>query len=133
MLKLCIQCTFNVMHITSKLFQTYMSETVHPKLIHMPYTELVDMFMACLHTKSYTSSYKSSPATAIKQKQKKSFASASHYCTFYQKLISTEVAYFFLGPYRVKQHSSGTQSLSIDAQDIKRKLLLFSLKVIPID
>jgi hypothetical protein len=72
-----------------------MSETVHPKAIQMPYTELVDMFMACLHTKSYMSSYKSSPAIAIKQKQKKSFASTSHYCTFYQKLLTTKAAYFF--------------------------------------
>ena len=92
-----IQSTFNVLDITSKLFPTSMSQNVHPKPTQMPYTELVDMFMACLHTKSYMSSYNSSPATASKQKEKKSFAHPSHYCTFYQNLISTNVTYFFRG------------------------------------
>jgi len=93
-----IQSTFKVLDITSKLFPTGMSQTVHPKPTHMPYTELVDMLMACLHTKPYMSNYNSSPATAIKQKEKKkSFAHPSHYCTFYQNLISTNVTYFFRG------------------------------------
>lgn len=131
-----IQSTLNVLDITSKLCPTCMSETVHPKPTYMPDTELTDMFMVCFHTKSYMSRYKHSPATAIKQKQKKSYAPPSHYCTFYKL---SKICILFprsvriLGSYRIKHHKSGTQSLSTDAQDIKRKLLLFSLKVISID
>jgi hypothetical protein len=116
-----------------------MSETAHPKPTYMPYTELVDMFMACFHTKSYMSSYKSSPATAIKQKQKKKFCIPFTLLYILPKTYLNKSCILFPryvripGPYRVKKHSSGTQSLSIDAQDKKRKFLLFSHHVISID